>query len=265
MRSGNLFWGLIIVIGGILLLLANLGLLPVNAWALIWPLALILLGVWFLFGSRFSRRDMEVTNLSMPLAGSTRAELRINHGAGRLQIGSGSAPEMLLSGRFEGGVERTYNQGGDFAQVKLSLPAMVVPPFFGWNTRGFLWAIDLNPSVNYSLILNTGAGEARLDLSQLKVTGLKLETGASDTEVTLPQAAGYTKVDLHGGANAIKLQVPQGVAARVQVEAVMAGVNVNTARFPKTMANSYQSPDFETAANRVDIRFEGAIGSIDVK
>lgn len=265
MRSGNIFWGLIIVIGGILLLLANLGLLPVDAWALIWPLALVLLGVWFLLGPRFARRNMEVTDLSLPLQGATRAEVRINHGAGRLEISSAAAPGTLLSGRFEGGVERTYHQTGDFAQVKLSLPSVVVTPFFGWHTRGFLWTIGLNPAVEYSLTFNTGAGEARLDLSSLKVTALRVDTGASDTEVSLPQAAGYTKVDLHGGANAIKLQVPPGVAARVHVEAVMAGVNVNIARFPKTASNDYQSPDYDTAANRVDIRFEGAIGSIDVK
>lgn len=46
----RLFFGLLLVILGVLLLLANLGLLPFS-WNLAWPLALAALGLWWMAGS----------------------------------------------------------------------------------------------------------------------------------------------------------------------------------------------------------------------
>ena len=49
MRRGSIFWGSIIVLLGVVLLVDQL--LPgFNAWGVFWPLVLILMGVWFLFG-----------------------------------------------------------------------------------------------------------------------------------------------------------------------------------------------------------------------
>jgi hypothetical protein len=264
MRRNNIFWGLLILIIGVLLLLSNLGILTANIWSLLWPLGLILLGAWFLLAPRMARGNREVANLSLPLEDCREAEVTINHGAGRLEIGPGAEPDVLLSGRFEGGLERTYSQSGNQARIKISLPAELAFPFTGWGySNGFLWQIVLNPEVNYSLRLNTGAGDTRLDLTNLSVSAIRVDTGASNTEVLLPESAGETKVDLHGGANTIKLYVPQNVAARIQVQAVMSGVDVDMARFPK-LGGIYQSPDYDTAMNRVDVKFEGGVGSISV-
>jgi lia operon protein LiaF len=41
-----IFWGLVLVVGGLVLLAGNL--FNINVWALFWPVVLIALGVWFL-------------------------------------------------------------------------------------------------------------------------------------------------------------------------------------------------------------------------
>ena len=41
-----IFWGLVLVVGGLVLLAGNL--FNINVWALFWPVVLIVLGVWFL-------------------------------------------------------------------------------------------------------------------------------------------------------------------------------------------------------------------------
>ena len=58
-----------------------------------------------------------------------------------------------------------------------------------------------------------------LDLRDLKVTDLKLETGASATEVTLPASAGFTRVKVQAGAARVDMRVPGGVAARIKTSA----------------------------------------------
>ena len=51
MRRSGLIWGAVLVFIGIILLLDNLGLfdaLGISLWDVIWPLLLILFGVWIL-------------------------------------------------------------------------------------------------------------------------------------------------------------------------------------------------------------------------
>ncbi len=109
----------------------------------------------------------------------------------------------------------------------------------------------------------TGASKSVLDLRDLKVSELKLETGASATEVTLPANAGYTRVKVQAGAARVDIRVPGGVAARVKASGALASVNVDETRFPG-FDNRYQSPDYETAANKVDIDVETGVGAVTI-
>lgn len=54
-RSRSVFWPMILISAGVLMLLSNLGIFPASGWAVLWrfwPLALIALGVDVLFGHR---------------------------------------------------------------------------------------------------------------------------------------------------------------------------------------------------------------------
>lgn len=267
MRRGSLIWGLIIIVAGILLLLDNMGLLPVNAWTVIWPLALILLGLWFLLGPRLWRGKIETRQLSIPLENARRAEVQINHGAGKLDFNALNMPGQLLSGTFGGGVEETVNRSGDNATVRLSAPsdAWMGPDMWAGNNQGFSWQVGFSPDVEMRMVLKTGASESRLDLSALRVTDFRLETGASSTYITLPQNAGATRAEIHAGAASVNILVPMGVAARIRTQTGLSSAKVDTMRFPVIENNIYQSPDYSTASNRVEIYVEAGVGSIDIR
>ena len=80
--------------------------------------------------------------------------------------------------------------------------------------------------------------------------------------VTLPAAAGFTRVDAEGGAAAIRFRVPDGVAARIRSSIALGSSDVDAVRFPRNAAGSgWESPDFETAANRVEIEVRGGSGA----
>ncbi len=125
------------------------------------------------------------------------------------------------------------------------------------------WDFALNPAIPLSLRVETGASENRLALGDLQVRELLLKTGASSTTVDLPSHAGHTRVTIESGAAAVKLHVPQGVGASVVVRSTLAGVHVDRARFPES-AGGYRSADFQTAANKVEIFVETAVGSLEV-
>jgi hypothetical protein len=267
MRRGNLIWGIIIIFVGILLLLDNLNILPpnINVWTLIWPMALILLGLWFLVGPRlWGNRQLEVEQVAIPLESARQADVVVEHGAGRLDILTENAPGQLLSGSFRGGVEREVQRNGDRLAVRLH-PDFDFPFVGPWGgATGFDWRFGLSPEVELSLTLKTGAGESRVDLSQLRATHVRLETGASSTYLTLPANAGFSHVEVHAGAARVEIRLPQNVAARIHVQSGLSGVDVDTARFPRS-GDVYLSPGYDTAPNRAEIRVETGVGSIDIR
>lgn len=267
MRRSSLIWGLLIILAGVLFMLDNLGFLRgVSAWALIGPIALILVGLWFLFGPRWAaRRPAETRQLTIPLGGAQQAVVELNHGAGRLEIYDQAAPGTLLSGVFTGGVEEQVHSEGPQTWVKLGAPFDTIFPG-GWmgGQGGLTWRVLLTPEVPLRLTLHTGASETAADLTNLRVTDLKLETGASSTDLTLPARAGATQVKVSSGAAKISLRVPTGVAARIKVESGLSGIDIDPLRFPRA-GDEYLSPDYATAANRVDIRVETGVGSVIIR
>ncbi|RPI25341.1 MAG: hypothetical protein EHM70_20200 [Chloroflexota bacterium] len=264
MRRSSLFWGAILLLAGVLLLLDNLGILDVDVWSLIWPLFLIAVGVWFLLGTVFGKRFSQSEHVSIPLANASRARVRINHGAGRLNIFAGDAGAGdLAEGDFGGGLDLSARPNGDTLDVSLGVPVQFFPMF--WSPGYSLdWSVGFNRNVPLSLNLNTGAGEARLELADLNVSDLRLQTGASSSTVTLPAHAGSTHVEVESGAAAVNLRIPEGVAARIRVRSGLAGISVDQHRFPR-QGEYYQSPDYDTASNKADIFVQTGVGSVDVR
>jgi hypothetical protein len=97
---GSIFWGSVLIVMGGLFLLDNFGMLPVPAWSLFWPLALIGLGALTLYGvmRRNVRREMAPAEIA--LAGATRARVRVQHGAGVLRVHAGANPGVLFIDRL---------------------------------------------------------------------------------------------------------------------------------------------------------------------
>ena len=253
------------------LLLIGLGLL-LMARALVWPrpgrgepAAAGPTGRHLGRAARQRRREwaQEAREAAVPLGDAGRARIRIRHGAGRLEVRGGAAPGQLVGGSFAGGLDVRTQRQGDLLDVEMRTPAQGWP--LPWDWAGTLdWSCRLTDQVPLELDLEAGANETQLDLSALRVTELHVKTGASSTEIVLPAAAGYTHARIEAGAAAIKVRVPEGVAARIRVGGALAGVDVDTLRFPR-VGDLYQSAGYDTAANRVEIEAETAVGSLSVR
>ncbi len=264
MRSSRMFWGIVLAAVGTILLLQNLGIVSASFWPIFWALLIILAGVWILLGPVLSKRDAEIQPLSIPLEGTNEAEIVLKHGAGRIHLNALQTPGELLSGSFSGGVEKKYTPGA-FARLELTPPVDGVWafPFIG-SRSGYIWNIGLNRDIPIRLKIEAGAGEAVLDLSDLLIKDLRIDTGASSTDVTLPSRAGSTQATIKAGAASVKVRVPQGVAAIIHMDTGLTGIQVDTARFPNTGGSNYRSADYDSAQNRVDIRVEAGVGSIEI-
>lgn len=268
MRRSSIFWGALIILVGVLLLLSNLGVLAVDIWNLIWPVALIAVGLWLLLGIFFGREQGggALEEVTIPLEDAGEARVRVRHGAGVLRIDAGADPQAVLSGTFAGGLDYRANRLDDAINVEMQVPQQGIwffAPWQWWRGGGLAWSFGLNPEIPLALRLETGAGEANIDLTELRVTDLRLQTGASSTRLALPAQAGHTQARIEGGAASISVRVPTGVAARIKTSGGLASFSVDRNRFPR-QGGVYQSPDYETAENTIDLQVEIGAGSVSV-
>jgi hypothetical protein len=245
---------------GVLLLLENLGLLPFSAWALFWPLALILIGVWLLVRPRLSR-DIQAREITIPLDGAREAHLRLDHGAGRLTLRAGGESTLFLRG-FCSGVTPEVRREGERLEVRLRFEAEALLLPWVEGGEGYRWTLEVTPDLPLDLECHLGANQTHLDLSRLQVRRLDLETGASETTLVLP-AQGQGSATLKSGAAALKIQVPATMAIRVQVQSGLAGVTIDPRRFPFN-GQVYESPDYVASPHRFDLRLETGLGSVEI-
>jgi hypothetical protein len=121
----------------------------------------------------------------------------------------------------------------------------------------------LTNAIPLSLDIDVGAAEARYDLSNLYVTDLKLETGASETELTLPASAGFTRARIKAGAAEVRVRVPEGVAARIKATGGLADIQVDSSRFPR-QGDVYRSASYDSAEHKVEIDAEAGVGALKI-
>jgi hypothetical protein len=157
----------------------------------------------------------------------------------------------------------------DGSKLNVRLSTSIEESFTGilpwnWHSRRRQWDFALNPNIPISLKVECGASDTRLDLSPLKITNLDIDTGASSTSVTMPATAGFTRAEISGGAASFDITVPKGVSASIRVESGLGSVSVDQTRFPRS-GNRYESTDYASAANKLDLKIEVGVSSVSIK
>ncbi len=253
-------WPIAWIVVGIVLLLSTTGQLaegPAELITTYWPWAAVILGVWLLIGAFLPfGRGGATEALTLPLDGAADADIRIRFGAGEITTHV-AAPGQLLDGTFEGGVTHRLNGKG---RVELSQDTTYGLPWLDHSSR---WDLGLTAEVPLDLRFEGGASRTALDLIDLKVRSLQIQTGASETRVRLPRAGGVTSVRAESGAASLTFEIPAGVGARIRNRMALGSTQIDEARFPR-IGDIYQSLDYATAENRVDMDIQSGVGSLKV-
>jgi hypothetical protein len=279
---------------GLVLLLNNLGWLSWEIWPALlrfWPVILIAIGLDLVIGRRSAVGSSIIAlatlallgaaiwwsdvwlgagtpptsqAIQQPLNGAQRAEIDIGQGAGTLRLGAQSEPNGLISGTVAQGprdqVQREYAVSSGVGTFKLHA---VRQGGWGVPTSGdaLVWDLRANPEIPLRLNLSTGAGTASLDLAQLNVTDLSVSTGVGSTTLKLP-LHGVLTARVSGGVGETTITLPAGVAARISASTGLGQVRVQ-GNFQRE-GKLYISPNYASAADRVDLEISGGIGSVTV-
>lgn len=289
------FVGPLILLGaGLLLLLNNLGQVPWSIWRdlwIYWPLLLVLLGIeafvtgrvaWGtlvmliillpIVGLAVSAGSLGATwtdatrpspdrlteTLRQPLDGATSASVAVEYGIGVLSVAP--LPDSAETGLLASG--EVFGHGGSRFQTRYELQGsrgvwQISPQDHGGMAEPGRLDLRLSKSVPLDLSIKSGVADTTLDLTDLRIPNLTLETGASRTRLLVP-AHGETIARIEGGAASIEIVVPPNVAARILVDDGPNSISIDQTRFPR-QGNEYRSASFETATDRVTLRI--AVGA----
>jgi hypothetical protein len=259
MRRGSIFWGLILILLGSLFLLQVQGLIT-DVFGWFWPIVLILVGAWIVFGRFIPLGSSSSETFSINLEGASKVDMDFDHGAGTVVMTGGAPIGVALTGSQGAGMDVKSHRSGDSLTIDLDAGPTFIP-FLGPD--GGEWRFQVTQEVPVNLKVDSGASTLNFDFTDVKLAFLGVNTGASSLKVKLPANAGNTLVDVESGAASIELSIPEGVAARIRVEQGVSSVDIDESRFP-TSGSLRQSPDFDSAANRVEISLEGGANSVKI-
>jgi hypothetical protein len=259
MNRAALFWGSLILLFGLFLLLESLGIIEdINAFGLVFAIFLIFRGVWGLLGRMRGSSGKGEQN-SLPLEGALTAKLRIEPGIGKLRLGASENPDNLYEGYFGGGFKLYQKREGDLLYAKLQMPGERI--FMIFPGESLEWEVGVNKLTPMTIFVENGIGESQIDLSGIEVEKFTLSAGLGASKLTLPIRAGTTQIRVKGGIGLVEIKIPSEVAAKIRVERGLGAFNIDRSRFPR-MDGAYISPNYDQADNKVEVKVSTGIGSI---
>ena len=234
-------------------------------------------------------------NLSEPYCGETTARIDIHAGDGNLTIDRLTGGEQVLA---SGTLQYVVNQGlptrtlvSSNDQASLTLRAgRAERPWFHlpWAACNAAteWQIHLNPTISSDITAHSDGGNVKLNLAGMAVIHVSADTGGGNMDVVLPDNAanlsvtartgagnvtvemgsgitGSNLVTANSGAGTVDVRIPSGVAARIHAASGLGKVTVDPC-FSKLDKNTYQSSDFDRAANKVEITVNSGAGNVKI-
>jgi len=294
----SLFWPIILIGAGAILLLSNLNVITGNPWGVIWrlwPLLLIAIGLDILFGRRSAAGaiigailglavvgvvlwvliakpalpglnfsgNLQTQHIQYPLGNIQSARVSIGFATGTNDLKSVSDSGNLIDGdlSYYGSIDFMPTSDGTTANVRLNESSNTVSfPFFG--DSGEHWLVGLNPKVAYDLDLNMGVGNSTVDLSKLTLSNGKINVGVGQVEVRLPSSGKFTlKID--GGVGSLKIRLPGNVGVHVDLNSGLGSFNAGS-RLKSIGDNIYQTDGFASAADQITLDINAGVGSINI-
>ncbi|HOQ98340.1 MAG TPA: LiaF-related protein [Anaerolineae bacterium] len=222
-----------------------------------------------------SQGQLLTDDLSQPLNGATTAKLDVDCGPGHLAIDRLTGGEPLLAGGtlqyFERQGPPNHTLSAIGSQTTFTLQdsgSATAGAGFRWPWQAcaggaFEWLLHLNPTVSYDIAAHSDGGNVTLDLAGMAVSRVTADTAGGDVDVVLPDNAADLSVTAKTGAGNVTVSVPSGVAAKIHASSGLGKVIVDP-RFSKLDDNTYQSPDYDAAANRVEITASSGAGNVSV-
>jgi hypothetical protein len=298
-RNRGLLFPLILIAIGLIVLLANTGVLSAQALERLgdlWPLLLVILGLQLILNHTVARQQATLIGLgataiivaaavayaalapaasigtqrvdsSERLGGLSAGSLDLNYGAATIDVTAGSIGDSLYQAHVD------YPSGENPPSISLDREtgglqiheSSTFSPFhlFGGQRRHI--QVTLTDQVPWSIQIGGGAANLRLDLRHAKLSKLEIAGGASRLDAQLPSPKGTVLIGVSGGANNVAIVAP-AAPWRITVSGGVSAVTVNGSTSGNLGGDfQQQSPDYGSATDRFDVEISGGASHVNFR
>ena len=291
MRYRSYFWPAVLILAGVVALLVNVGAIPVDRVILLvnlWPLVLIVIGLEVIVRRTLHGASAEVAAAAivvLAIIGATAYvavnpsplathEEDVNAALGELKQASlevdvGSASITVSGSDLGSDLYRAHiSYPGpkpdvtlDTSTGELSISQRSNSPF-GLQAGRFSLTIQLNSAIPWTISENTGASHDTINVPQLKVSRIEINTGASLEDLTLGPPTGIVPVEINGGALTVHLHRVSGTEASISVSGGAISLNADGHNSHGIGDLHYESAGFSGASDGYKIEVNGGASTV---
>lgn len=185
----------------------------------------------FDFGKAFNA-EAKHEQFSAPRDGAQTAEIIVEAGIGVMTVEAlpSDSPNLFEADiTYIGEIEFSHDVSDGHARLRLRQRGNNFGGALNFSNRPELnWSIKLHPSVAVALKSGTGAGSGVFNLDALRLTEVKLNTGAGQMKASLPAMNEQYTVSLQSGAGELEATIAEGANIKllVNVGAGQSTVNI---------------------------------------
>lgn len=294
-RYRSFFWPAVLIVIGVFALLVNSGLVPLerlDRLADLWPLILVVIGLELLVRRALQGAAADVAaalivllavggaaayvalgpsipagvqtlDSSANVGSISHATARVDAGGAKITMrGSGSIGDDLYRAHIEYSGSKP-DVGLDTSTGELHISQSNTSGFFFQNRR-FALDLQLNPSVRWKIIVDTGASSNVFMLTNVQVASIELNTGASKEDISLGAPAGKVPISINGGALTVNVHRPPGIPARAAVSGVGVSLSFDGRQTKAFGTVTEQTGDYGGVSDKYQIEIDGGACNVTV-
>lgn len=301
MKNSHLFWGILFISLGFLVLLNNFTSFSLE-WSTLWkmwPAVLVLWGLvlvaknnvikgvlaglaaiilaltifaafkstfsfvhdGFVFDINYNEDDYEVKSYSEPYDNSVK---KVDF---YLKGGAGKITINGTTGELFSAVSEGYRDNYLMSYNKYDSTASInfkmkkTKVHFNKNSQNNI-ELKLNSSPVWEMDYDIGAASVDFDLSPFKVEQLRMETGAASVKIRVGSLNENVDLRFHAGAARLEIEVPESSGCEIKTEAPLSVKDFDG--FNKIRNGYYRSPGYSDSVNKIHIEIEAGISSIEI-
>lgn len=302
MKTNKSGFGLTIIFVGLFLLLNNFGLISWDIWwgyTYLWPLIIIAVGIRMILNDSTLASFLPVlVIIAIPFVSSlniipernfshfspmkndsigarevytnswsiekeiTRARIVLDTSAANIIISSEHGDKLLASNVTSRNGEPMLSYKSDRKVANFDFESHSFSGFGRSNSEE--WDLKLNKNIPWDITIESGASNAKIDLREIKLGSLDMDTGAGNVILFLGDNSGYSNVYLDAGAGNIELIVPESVGIKA---------NFSTGIGKKELGNRKWfaegdimiSENYASAKTKIDLTVSAGVGKLEIK
>lgn len=294
MNTGKVFWGLLIVVVGVVLFLGNLGVIDRGFWHYIfrfWPVLLIIWGISILLGDSRStiwvilflmvvtfgaaiffwnssgykniKHQFTTGNENMQIPAEIEvASLKLDYGAGKLNIDGNSERTLVFAYHDPiADPKIDYNTKGNKIEYKIKQASANFINSLSTDLPRE-WNFSLPQGVIWHLDLDFGATKGDLDFREVDLKSLDLDMGAGDVSIWLGDRGLETNIEIDAGASKVKVIVPDTMELKIKTDGGLNATNLDELGLIKI--GNYYVTEGITSSSKLILEFDGGVSKFEL-